>query len=267
MRSIRTIRSFMKAAIESNAAYRGAIVIWMLSSIVRIVVSLSLWLSASNALAGGYTKSGIINYYVMSMFLEWVLLWNPFYPISQEIKSGQVVTYLIRPVSFFYAWLGRETGFKIVATIMLSLIGIPLLTILNHVGLPLHFYPNASWFFLFIAIPGAILTSFLITMCMSLLAFWLTEVQYVNYVYWTLMPLFGGLFLPVSFLPNALERLNKLFLFRYQLSFPLEILFNRLGVQEIIVSSGIMCIWIFSLTFLYRFLWKKGIRVYSAFGQ
>lgn len=267
MRRIRTIRAFMKASIGSNTAYRGSIVIWMMTSMIRVGVALSIWLAASNTLAGGYTRLGIINYYMVSMFFEWILLWNPFYHISQEIKSGQIVTYLVRPVSFFYAWFGREAGFKTVAVFLFSIVGSITLILLQSMHFPIRIDPTISWVFLFAAIPGAILISFLTTMCMASLGFWLTEVRYINYVYWTFMPLMGGLFLPTSFFPAPLEQANRLFLFRYQLSFPLEILFNRLNIQETIISLVIMCLWIVFLSWLYKTLWREGVKVYSAFGQ
>lgn len=264
---MKTILAFAKAAIHSNTAYRGAIVVWMIVSLIRIAVALFIWLTAENQVLGGYTKPEIISYYIIVMFFDWILMWTPFQSVTQEIKSGSIVSYLIKPVSYLKSWLGREFGFKIVAISILTIVGAPLIITLKSANIPIYLNPNWQWLFLILSIPGAIAISFLITMCMALLGFWFTEVRYVNYVYWTLMPLLGGLFLPTSFLPAGIEKFNWLLPFRYHLSLSMEILLHRLTPTETIVSLGLMSIWVIALFRLYLMIWRNGVKNYSAFGQ
>lgn len=264
---MRTILAFVRAAVSSNLSYRGAIVVWMAVSLIRLGVALFVWLTAGNQILGGYTKPEIIGYYVIILFFDWTLMWNPFGPVASEIKSGQISAYLLRPISYVSSWLGREAGFKLVSLSILSVVAIAIFFILNAVGFLPTLHPNWSWLVLSIAIPGAVAVSFLITMCMALLAFWFTEVRYVNYVYWTFMPLLGGLFLPTSFLPPAVERINWFLPFRYHVSLVMEITLNRLNSVEILESLGLMGLWAAVLYKLYRLMWREGVKNYSAFGQ
>lgn len=241
--------------------------VWMVVSLIRLGVALFVWLTAGSQILGGYTKSEIIGYYVIILFFDWTLMWNPFGPVVNEIKSGQIAAYLLRPISYVHSWLGREAGFKLVSLSILSVAAIAIFFVLNAAGLLPILYPDWNWLALLVVIPGAVAVSFLITMCMALLAFWFTEVRYVNYVYWTLMPLLGGLFLPTSFLPAGIEKFNWLLPFRYHLSLSMEILLHRLTLTETIVSLGLMLIWVIALFRLYRVMWRNGVKNYSAFGQ
>jgi len=264
---MRTILAFARAMVSSNLSYRGAIVVWMVVSMIRLGVALFIWLAAGNQILGGYTKPEIIGYYVIILFFDWTLMWNPFNPIVSEIKSGQIMAYLLRPVSYVRSWLGKEAGFKLVSLSILSVIAIAIFFILSWIGLLPILHPNWGWLALSFAVPGAVAVSFLITMCMALLAFWFTEVRYVNYVYWTFMPLLGGLFLPTSFLPPVVERINWFLPFRYHLSLVMEIVLNRLNSVETLESLGLMGLWIAIFYRLYKFMWREGVKNYSAFGQ
>lgn len=264
---MKTILAFARAAIGSNTEYRGAIAVWMAVSLIRLGVALFVWLTAGNQILGGYTKSEIIGYYTIVLFFDWTLMWNPFNPVASEIKSGQIVVYLLRPVSYIRSWLGREAGFKLVSLSILSVVAMAIFFVLKVAGLIPILRPYWNWLALSVAIPGAVTVSFLITMCMALLGFWFTEVRYINYVYWTFMPLLGGLFLPTSFLPPAVERLNWLLPFRYHLSLVMEIILNRLNLVETLESLILMGLWTTVLYKLYKFMWREGVKNYSAFGQ
>lgn len=267
MRIIRTVIAFARSAIGANTAYRGAIVVWMITSIVRIATALFVWMSSGNSTLGGYPRTALVGYYVVAWIFDWILMWNPFTPIVREIQTGQIVTYLIRPVSYFWANVGKEVGFKIMSLFFLGLFGAALSVALHNAGISLEILPGWDWLVLALAIPGTIAISFLLTMCMVSLGFWFTEVRYVNYLYWTIMPLLGGMFLPTSFLPASVERWNWLLPFRYHLSFPLEIVFHRLDAGQLMLSLVLMGLWVVILMRLYRMLWRNGVRAYAAFGQ
>ena len=100
-RVIRTVTVFARATVGANTAYRGAIVVWMTTSLLRVAVALFIWMSSGNSMLGGYPKSALVGYYLIAWVFDWLFMWNPFTPMSQEIQSGRILTYLVRPVSYF----------------------------------------------------------------------------------------------------------------------------------------------------------------------
>lgn len=257
----------MKATIDSNVTYRGAIVVWMLISLIRTGIALLMWLASSNAVIGGYTREEIISYYIVIMFAEWFLMWNPFHPIAEEIRSGYILTLLIKPVNYAKSWFAKEAGFKTTAMGILAVAATAVFGMLKALNLEIKLIPGWDWILLFPAVAAGIIISFFITMSMVTLAFWFTEVEYVNFMFWTVFIFLGGLWMPVSFLPPWAKSINMFLPLRYELSFPVEILFHKTAGAELWISMILAGFWSVALWSLYMFLWKKGVKAYSAFGQ
>lgn len=264
---MRIIKTFFITNLKNFAAYRGAIIIWTITSIISVGIGLLIWLSAGNDVVGGYTRNEIVSYYVALFFLDDLCGWFVFGAVRREIQTGEIINYLIKPLSYIKATFGEEAGFKVISLSIYFLVGTLFVLTLTHNGIIIQFHPDYRWLFLLPTIPGAILTVYLLNFCMALLGFWFTETDYVNYLYWTVLPLLGGYYLPVSFLPGILEKLNWFLPFRYQLSFPLEILLNRLSPTQLWQSTSLMFFWNIILFKLYRYMWKRGLKSYSAFGH
>lgn len=265
--AMRIVKAFFITNLKNFSAYRGAIIVWTITGIISVGIGLLIWLSAGNSVVGGYTRNEIVSYYVALFFFDHICGWFIFSGVRHNIQLGEINNFLVKPLSYIQAKVGDETSFKIVSLVIISIAGAILVPTLIGNGVHIQFYPDIRWLFLLLAIPGAIITSFLFNFCMGLLGFWFTETNYVNYLYWTVLPLLGGYFLPTSFLPQTLERLNWFLPFRYQLSLPLEILLNRLPLSQLLQSLLIMFIWNIILFKLYKIMWKKGLRSYSAFGH
>jgi len=72
---------------------------------------------------------------------------------------------------------------------------------------------------------------------------------------------------PLSFFPEAAQQFVKLSPFRFMYSFPLEIFVEKLSGMDLALAFGTGLFWIATLYLLYRFLFRKGIRIYTGFGQ
>ena len=102
---------------------------------------------------------------------------------------------------------------------------------------------------------------------MGLIAFWTTHTSSMDAMYWMAISLLGGHGLPVSFLPENIRGLIYLLPFRYLFSFPLEIYFGKLSVEEIVWGFGVGIYWLVLFLFLYRWMWRQGRKAYASFGQ
>jgi len=256
-----------RASLQETVAYRGPMLIWLVGNILQSVVMVCVWQATkADNLIGGYTKAELVNYYIASLFLSWLVLWYPFDYLFKEIRDGQIVlSTLIKPISCFISTFGREVGWHIIS----SVVGLITSLILFY-----SFSSNTFWkvpvvnlLFLIPALLIAILVTFSFTLNMSLLAFWFIDVGAIGSFFWIGRSVLGGATIPISFLPFWIKDLAVFLPFRYMFSFPLEIFFNKLTMVEIFQGLLIGIIWVVSLYYIYRYLWDKGRRVYSAFGQ
>lgn len=259
--------AIIKINLHETLAYRGPMLIWLMGNTISAVVMATLWGSAQgNNLIGGYLKSELITYYILSLFLSWVVLWYPFDNIFKQIRDGQIVlSTLIKPTSCFLNCFLGEIGWHLVSSVVGSLMSLILFyffrnqIFISTSLLNLIFFP--------FAVILAIFVTFILSLNMALLAFWFTQVSAIESFFWIGRSILGGATIPLSFLPDWAKKIVIFLPFRYLFSFPLEILFNKVNLQEICAGLLIGTIWAICLYFLYKYEWERGRKVYSAFGH
>lgn len=258
--------SFYKVAILNAMAYRGPLLIWSFQSILGFITIVFVWISATAGREiGGYTKPELITYYLILLFLENIIGWYCFWSVRGDIKDGDIVNVLAKPISYFWRWIGSEAAWHSVSFSINFVINLTLVFIFrNYFVFSLDF---SRGLLMIPVIAMATLIVFTLNLCMGLLAFWFTEVSSVNHLYWVSILLLGGQGIPISFLPGKILLLAKIFPFRYIYSFPLEIYFNQVSQKEIFLNLGIQLFWFLILLRTYKLMWKYGLRTYTAFGR
>lgn len=259
--------AFCRVSIQNTLMYRGPIVVWLLVNLLSLITIIAVWSSASAVgLIGGYTKPELVTYYVAALFLEYLTGWFPYDWLKDEIKNGQIVlTILNKPISLFKQVFAEELGWHMV-TFWIGLLTCLILVILmpQNIVLSLSF---SKIFLLAPAIGLAILITLTTSLCMGLLAFWFTEISAIGSIFWITRLFLGGQGVPMSFLPSGLQTLAKILPFRYMFSFPLEIFFGKLSLSETSVGFGIAIVWVIILFVIYRLMFARGRRAYTAFGN
>lgn len=258
---------FCRISVIHTLTYRGPILIWVVSGMISALTIAAVWLSSlAGKTLGGYTKPELIAYYIAALFLQWLVFWFPFYTITQDIKDGTIVlNALIKPISYFRWLLTKELGWHLVSTPLGLLASISLVIVFHHyLAFPFSFWSIVASL---VAVVLAILLTFSLSFCLGLLAFWITEVGFLEGLFWGTRSFLGGYSLPLSFFPKSFLTVVNLLPFRYTFSFPLEIYFGKLSSNQTIFGFLMQIIWIIFFIGLSKVLWKKGRKAYGAFGQ
>jgi|GEM_PF-1389663 len=261
--------SFFVVSMKDQASYRGAIVLYFFGGLFHIGVAILVWLNAQNTQFSGFTKPELLTYYLLFLVLDMVLGWYILHPVANQIIDGRVMSYILRPVSYLKAWIGMELSFKLIGVLIYGTgAGILAFVMLayNVELAPLHLgIQNIT----LASLAGlcAVALTFLLNYSLGLLAFWFTEIQFVDYVYFTIIPFFSGELMPTTFLPPLLQTINQYLPFRYHMSFVLEILMNKVSGGEVVKGFCVALLWIVLYGFLTQWMWKRGTRAYMAFGQ
>ncbi|HUS52036.1 MAG TPA: ABC-2 family transporter protein [Candidatus Bathyarchaeia archaeon] len=263
---MRKYLAFLKTSLLNAFVYRGPMVVWLAANSLSLVTAVAIWFSASaGERIGGYTKPELITYYVAALSLQWLTGWFPFYSVCDEIKHGEIVSRLVKPISYFWQKFAEELGWHLVS----SLLGLAT-TFLFAFFLRDFIVLNFSLTRILLLVPTiilAILVVFSFSLCMGLLSFWFLEVGTVDNLFWIARLILGGQGIPISFIPEAFQIVVKILPFRYMFSFPLEIYFGRLSAMEIIQGVSLQFFWVAILAQLYKLMWNRGRRAYTAFGQ
>jgi ABC-2 type transport system permease protein len=213
-----------------------------------------------------YTKSELITYYIVSLFLWQVNGWVPTDWIKNDIKNGRIVgEILLKPVSFYWRIIMGESAWHSISIFFGFVASATFWFFLQE-----SFVFNLSYFEMIALVFSVIMSIFIVctmSICVGLIGFWFTEIGTIEALYWAGLSLLGGGLLPLSFIPSNFQTIINLLPFRYVTSFPLEIYFGKVDDHQLFSGFIVGVCWIVILVWIYRITWEKGLRAYKSWGQ
>lgn len=243
--------------------YRVAMFIWMLSATFPLVM-LAVWLSlAQDGPIAGFTPGDFVAYYLMSFYMRQMTSVWVAWELDYDIRHGDMSSKLLHPINPIHEYISFNLADKLIRGTMFT----PLVIVVALVVPGVNFLVTPlNLLFFAIALAGAWAMRYLFQFNLGLLGFWFSQALVLTDVFWMLFLLFGGGVAPIELLPEPLRTIAYHLPFRLMMSFPIEIIMGRLGVNEILLGFVSVTVWIGILLITYRILWARGIRQFSAFG-
>jgi len=255
--------AFYKQAISISATYRAQAALWMISKIMPLIM-LMIWLHlAKEKPIGGYNQSDFSIYY-MFLFVAYQLtpIWA-IYRMDQNIRQGNLAPQLMRPINPMWYLVAEHWGEM---TIRLPIVlGIFVIGVLSTGVFDLIEWHRLPLFGLAIFLGWWV--TFALHYALSALVFWTDSITYFDSLIYRLFILFGGVSLPLTFYPEWVQKILFLSPFPYVFYFPTRIMIGEISGIEMIQDFGLTLFWILFFTLLYRFLWRLGLKRFSAVGQ
>jgi ABC-2 type transport system permease protein len=255
--------AMLRANWAGTLEYRASIFIYMLSA-TSPLVSLAVWLSlATDGPVGGYTTAGFVSYYLAVIFVRqmtgaWVQ-----YQLDYEIRDGTLSPKLLRPINPIHDYLLVNSTDKI---FRLPLVLIPVTLVVQLVA-GVHYELNPLSILCFVAAMAlAWLLIFFSQFCIGLLSFWTSYTLAVGDLWFGIRMMLSGNLAPLDLFPAPIPQLSVYLPFRYTLSFPVEIILGQTGGEQLLLGFAIELFWLLVFIGLYRWMWLRGLRRYSAVG-
>lgn len=254
--------------LQRTLTYRGPMTILFLSNAMSAGTIILIWLaSTGSTMIGGYTKNGLITYYLIAILLTWLINCDPFGRVRDDIKNGELSSkVLIKPISFYFTRLFWEMAWRSVS-IVFGIVEILILLLFFH---DLFVFPQLdliTGIFLVLSICMAFVIQYTVGVCLGMLNFWFTQINSINNLKWMGMGIFGGASLPISLVPTSILPVIKLLPFRFMFSLPMEIITGKLSGYDLIGGLLIQFMWCVILIGIYKIMWTKGLKVYTSVGQ
>ncbi len=254
----------VRMAINDAVIYRSDILMWAFSLLLGPLIYLIIWLALS--ISGGkppLTQSEFVQYYLLVMLVRtWANSWNSQF-IANDIRTGAISPFLIRPIPYLSYRFGDSVGNRIIKAVF-GLTAILILGIFFKVSIP-----NADifqWlsFGLSFLMAGILMT--ISDIIIGLLAFWFDDITAIDEFYDVFYMIFSGVVLPLVIFPEFIQKVLIFLPFKYMLAFPVEILMGEATGSDIALGLIIQALWLILFFGLYKFLWTKGQIKYQAFG-
>ncbi|QQG44008.1 MAG: ABC-2 family transporter protein [Candidatus Roizmanbacteria bacterium] len=257
---------FFKANVDFYFVYRLSFILWRVRNILGFLIIYFLWSSiySGKTVVFNYTQEQMITYVLAISFTNALIIASRTTDIASEIVSGDIINYLLRPVSFFSLVITKELADKIVNGIA-AVIEIVLLVLIfqPHIFIQqnLSVYP-----FVFAALLIGAAITFFLSLSLSFIAFWTSEVWAPRFIYFVLISMFAGTFFPLDILPPLLYNFLLATPFPYLIYLPTKIYLTGISGDNIKLL-GIGIIWAVVFYFVAKKIWQKGLMEFSFYGK
>jgi ABC-2 type transport system permease protein len=261
--------NILRASLKERMAYRGDFLLGTLLRFLPMVTTILLW-RAVYAGSGQKTQAGF-SYDEMIAYLLLVNISRMFSSmpnlaggIARDIREGTLKRYLIQPVDLIGYLIAYRVAHK-VAYIITSALPYGLLFFLCR-GYFDHF-PDPSTFGCFlISLILSFLVGFFFEVCVGMVGFWFLEVTSLLYIVMTLNFFISGQMLPLDLLPGGWATFLKWLPFQYMAYFPAVVFLGKVEGAELLRGLLAEAAWAVGFMILARFLYRLGLRRYSAYG-
>lgn len=176
---------------------------------------------------------------------------------AKEIENGNVCYKFVRPINLYNQWFAEHLGYKLSAMILRC---VPLLIVAFLMPKSLRLMLPVSWigFLLFIValLIGALLTS-AISMIIVFLTFKTLSAKGTVAICNTVCGVLGGLYIPLVFMPQGLQRVLNYLPFRFIMDLPSRIYIGNIPPIEALKLIGISAAWLVVLVLIGQLLIAK----------
>ncbi len=101
---------------------------------------------------------------------------------------------------------------------------------------------------------------------MAMLAFWILEISTFIFILFAFEYIASGHLFPLDMLPPALQHVLAFTPFPSMLYIPISIYMGKITGGGIALNLLTQLCWVFLMYALARFMWRRGIKKYAAFG-
>jgi ABC-2 type transport system permease protein len=181
-----------------------------------------------------------------------------------KIQDGSLSGELIRPIHpMLTNALVNNIAFKALTIIGLT----PIWIILYFLFKP--DFSSVSMTGILLAMPAMLLAFFigyLLSATITALAFWTTRAYSIHEFYFALILLFSGQFVPLTLMPKVIQDIAQYLPFQLLIYYPIQLMLGKLSAEQIIQGYVMALIWLGISMLLFNWVWRNGVKRYSAVG-
>lgn len=259
---VRLYLAVAQRSFRRHLAYRAATLAGLFTNAVFGVLIASVFtaLYRSRATEGGGERIAGFDVAEMLVFV-WVgqslimvlHLWG-WWDVAQAVRSGDIVSDLMKPFDFYAYWLSRDLGRAACHVLVRFVPTMALGMLLTDLALPRS---PLRWVAFAVSVLLGLLVAFAFRFMVNVSAFWLLDVRGVGYLAYSAVNFLSGFLIPLTFFPPWLRGIAEALPFRAMVMLPAEIL---LAKRPVAAALGVQLLWAVALTLLARAVLNRAIR-------
>ena len=259
--SINKISTLLKVQYSNMLEYRVEIALWAISGIIPFFM-LNIWTNNNLNESINISNTMLSRYFLSAFFVrQFSVVWVVF-TFEEDSLMGKVSPYLIQPLNPFFRYLAQHIAEQI-TRFPFALIIAFFFFMFNSES---FWVPNLVILLLsFISTFLSFLIQFLMQSIIACLCFWTEKASSIERLLFIPTLFLSGLLAPVVSFPEFVKSWIYITPFPYLIDFPA----NILSGNPTNISGGIsmQILWILILFPLFKKIWSKGIKKYTAMGS
>jgi ABC-2 type transport system permease protein len=249
----------IKLSFKQQLAYRMAL--WaglatnLFFGILRAVLLIALY--AGKGEVNGLTLNAAVSYVgITQAMIAYLTLFGSM-DLMNTIYTGTIGTDLLRPVSYFIYWMGRDFGKSLVNLVGRGIIFILLYNLFFPISFPAQF---EQWLLLGISLILSWAISFSWRYLVNLAAFWTPDARGILRIAFMLSQFLSGFIMPLRLLPDWFTALTQYTPFPAMVNTPTEIYLGTLSGARVWDALWGQLIWFAVLALLAQIVFRSGLR-------
>jgi ABC-2 type transport system permease protein len=224
-----------RRAFQQTLAYRGATLAGIFTNAVFGVMISSVFLALYASRGGdtsavqGWTEHQTITLvWINQALLMPVYMWG-WWEVVSAIRTGSIITDLMKPYDYFTHWLARDLGragaHLLVRGLPTFLIGVALFDVL----MPATMLRCAGFG---VSVLLAVVVSFCVRFLVNLAGFWIMDHRGIGSVMYAANNVFSGFLAPIAFFPDGMRHIANVLPFRAIIMTPNEVYLGQVPVWQ-----------------------------------
>lgn len=269
-RKLRIYLPFVNAGMQEVATYRANWLFFMIGNVLGCFVSYFIWKavfsSSGESSLNGFTFPQMV-VYIFLMFLTGTLISSGgTYDVGEEIRDGSISMRIIKPVSYNSTFLFQEIGSKLMTACLLVvplIVGVEVVRTIFTGSIQF----NISSFLLYaLSCVLAYLINFFFNICFGFVAFIIKYLWGANMMKNSIIGFLSGSVIPLSFLPDALQKIFLILPFASLNYTPVMIYMGMYKGTTLLYYLGLQLFWVLFFWALSKILWSICVRHLSVQG-
>ncbi|MEX0895452.1 MAG: ABC-2 family transporter protein [Patescibacteria group bacterium] len=251
---------------QNGLVYRTNLILWRFRQFLSALMALTVWsvVFTGQEQVFGYDTGGMIAYVFIASFLQSLVLATALHGLAQRVYSGEVSMLLTKPINFFGTLAIEDLADKS-RNILFIFVEMGLLYLLFMPTIPL---PGLQTWLIFglLASMGAVL-HFIISLLFGTLGFFSPETWGPKFLFFVIVDFTAGKLFPLDILPEVVQKILFLTPFPYFSFVQTQVFLEKYTQPELLNHILVLAGWLIGLSVLNSWLWKKGMREYTAAGH
>ncbi len=263
-------RHVINIGIQNTLVYRFNFLFRAAFGLIPLTATIFLWRAVfegrqDSSTVATYTLTEMISYYLIVTIVDALTaVTDDDWQIAADIREGTISQFLLKPIDYLYYRLCLFFAGRIIYCVVAVFpVALFILYLWKYFVLPADGVTLGCFV---VSVGLTALLQFLISFTMAMLAFWVLEVSTFIFILFALEYAAGGHLFPLDILPPVISQVLYLTPFPYQMFFPVSVYLGKTTGAALGQGLILQALWVIAMYGLARYIWRRGIRKYAAYG-